>query len=259
LVRLVPQLRKEQIMALVLIHGSWHNGAVWQKVEHLLTPSGMTVYAPTLSGFTSRHTPAGKDVGLALHIHDMVTLIQNQHLSRVVLVGHSYGGMVITGVAEQVPERLAALVYLDAFIPADGQSLADLQTPETVAHWQAALVDAQGRSRADGVTDGWLLPPSTPQDYGVTAPVDVAWLSEQMVYTPMLTFTEGVRVTNPQARAIPRYFIRCSAFPYLNAEQRKAEAAGWPIYGLPAGHDAMVTHPAAVAGILTQILDDTEH
>jgi pimeloyl-ACP methyl ester carboxylesterase len=246
-------------MALVLIHGSWHNGTVWRKVEHLLAPSSLTVYAPTLSGFASRHTPASKDVGLTLHIHDIVTLIHNQHLSQIVLVGHSYGGMVITGVAEQVPERIAALVYLDAFIPADGQSLADLQAPETVAHWQAALVDAQGRTRADGATDGWLLPPGMPQDYGVTDPADVAWLSEQMVYTPMLTFTEGVRVANPQARTIPRYFIRCTAFPYLEAEQRKAQAAGWPIYSLPAGHDAMVTHPTAVAGILTQIVADVAH
>jgi pimeloyl-ACP methyl ester carboxylesterase len=243
-------------MALLLIHGSWHNGVAWRKVERLLAPTKIPTFAPTLSGFVSRHAPAGKDVGLAVHIHDIVTLIQNRRLTDVTLVGHSYAGFVITGVAEQLPERITAMVYLDAFIPADNQSLADLQSPETLARWQTALVDARGRSRAEGAADVWLLPPSAPQDFGVTDPTDVAWLGEQMVYTPMLTFTERVRVGNPQARRLPRYFIRCTGFPYLAEEERKAEELGWPIYRIPTGHDAMVTAPRAVAGILAQIVAD---
>ena len=243
-------------MALILIHGSWHNGAVWQKVERLLATANIPTFAPTLSGFASRHAPAGQDVGLALHIHDIVTLIQNQHLMDVTLVGHSYAGFVITGVAERIPERITAMVYLDAFIPADNQSLSDLQSPEALARWQTALVDASGRSRADGASDVWLLPPGAPQDFGVADPADIAWLGEQMVYTPMLTFTERVRVSNPRARLLPRYFIRCADFPYLADEEHKAEVLGWPIYRIPTGHDAMVTAPSAVAGILAQVVAD---
>ena len=240
-------------MTFILIHGSWHNGSVWQRVEERLKSAGIAVYAPTLSGFESIRQPAAQDIGLHTHILDVVSLIGEHDLSDVILVGHSYGGFVMTGVAEQIPERIAKLIYLDAFIPEDNQSLFDILGPESAARFNASLLNADGRTRADGAEAVWLLPPGQPSDYGVTNPQDAAWLQAHLVYTPVLTFAEKLRLGNPQAQSIPRYFIRCTAFPFLEPSERKAIADGWPVFHIPTGHDAMLTEPTAVTDILLSI------
>src|SRR5215211_1043953 len=114
----------------VLVAGAWHGGWCWRKVTPLLRAAGHEVFAPTLTGLGERSHLAHPDVGLTTHIQDIVNLLEYEDLNDVVLVGHSYSGMVITGVAEQVPGRLAHLVYLDAFVPENGQALVDLLPPE---------------------------------------------------------------------------------------------------------------------------------
>lgn len=240
-------------MTFLLIHGSWHNGSVWHKVEARLKRAGRAVYAPTLTGFESIHIPASKDIGLYTHIHDIVQLIAREDITDAILVGHSYSGLVITGVAEVAPERVRKLVYLDAFIPEDNQSLFDLLGSETEARMRVTLTDAAGRTQADGASDVWLWPPGDPQAYGVTDPADVTWLKERMVHTPVLTFEERVRVGNPIARMIPRYFIRCTEFAFLEAHERQAQSLGWPVFRVRTGHDAMMTTPDELTSILLQI------
>ena len=134
----------------VLVHGAWHGGWCWKRVTPLLRAAGHEVYAPTLTGLGERAHLLSRDVNLDTHIHDVVNLLDCEELTDVVLVGHSYAGIVIAGVATQRPGRVAHLVYLDAFVVRDGQSLEDLHTPEAVAGRQARVL-------AEG--EGWRLPP----------------------------------------------------------------------------------------------------
>ena len=249
----VNEQQKEEMMIFILIHGSWHNGSVWYKVERLLKQQGATVYTPTLTGMESFQHPASKDIGLTVHIQDIVHLIQENKLENVILVGHSYSGFVLTGVAEIIPNKIDQLIYLDAFIPEDNQSLFDLMSKETIDGMKSSLVNAEGKGKQDGAEEVWLLPPGEPQAYGVVAQEDVAWLQKHMVYTPVLTFEERVRVNNPAAQAIRRYFIRCAEFEFLAPYEQKAKQAGWVVFQIEAGHDAMIIKPEALTDILLQI------
>ncbi len=208
--------------------------------------------APTLEGFESINTPPGKEVGLHRHINQIVNLVELHDLTDIILVGHSYSGLIISGIAEVLPERLHSLVYLDAFIPGNQQSLFDIIGTESEQYYRSIAVDDTGKGQADGV-QGWLLPPGIPQDYGVIEPQDVEWLKNRMVYTPILTFEESVHIGNPQSKAIPQFFIRCSEFPYLAAFENKAKELGWKTYEIRAGHDAMLTEPSEVSRILIEI------
>jgi len=238
----------------ILIHGSWHNGSVWYRVEQQLKQEVFVVLTPTLDGFESITNPPGKDIGLHRHITQVVDLIKSHELTDVILVGHSYSGLVISGIAEHIPARLNSLVYLDAFIPEDQQSLSDIIGAESEQYYRGIAVDDTGKGKADGI-QGWLLPPGKPEDYGVTDPQDVEWLKNRMVYTPILTFEEAVHLSNPQSQAIPRFFIRCTEFPYLAAFEKKARVLGWKIYEVHTGHDAMLTDPIEVSKILLGIAE----
>lgn len=245
-------------MTFILIHGSWHNGSVWHRVENELKQSGFSAIAPTLLGFETIENPATKDVGLNKHIEQIIDLINTDNLNDVVLVGHSYSGLVISGVAEKVPERIAKLIYLDAFIPENGQSLFDIIGAESEQHYRGIAIDNKGKGKADGVQDAWLLPSGTPQDYGVTDPQDVEWLKERMVYTPILTFEEAVSINNPKSQDIPRIFIRCTEFPYLEPFEKKAKNLGWKTYEVHTGHDAMLTKPSEITYILIEVVPQKE-
>ena len=240
----------------ILIHGSWHNGEAWHKVERILLESGAIVYAPTLSGMESKQNPGGPEVGLNRHIHDIVQLIQDHQLTDVVLVGHSYSGLIITSVADLLPHNVSRLVYLDAFIPENQQSLFDILGAESEANMRAGLVNAQGQSKAEGADKVWLLPPGDAEFYlGETAaPEDVAWLRERLVYKPVETFAEKVILQyEATVRAIPSFYIQCTEFPYLAWVADKAKALGWPVHQVTAGHDAMLVAPEQVAKLLLEI------
>src|SRR4029450_13175141 len=134
----------------LLVHGGWVGGWIWNRVAPILRKAGHDVFTPTLTGLGERAHLANPDIDLATHIQDVVSVLEFEDLKRVVLVGHSYGGMVITGVAERTAERLNHLVYLDAFVPRDGQSVADLVSPELAASFEEGV-------RLSG--DGWRIPP----------------------------------------------------------------------------------------------------
>ena len=136
----------------VLVHGAYHGGWCWKHVANSLRNAGHEVYTPTLTGLGERAHLINPEIGLDTHVQDILGLLEYEDLHDAVLVGHSYGGMVITGVAEKCPERLAQLVFLDAFIPANGQSLIELFPPEMAGRLRA-------QTRLDG--DGYRLPPSS--------------------------------------------------------------------------------------------------
>ena len=225
----------------VLVHGAWQGGWAWQRVAPLLRAAGHDVHAPTLTGVSDRAHLLSPSVGLSTHIQDVVSLIEAYDLDGVVLAGHSYGGQVITGVADAVPGRIAKRVYLDAFAGDDGEAAVGLQ-PETVAGHYRESVAEQGF--------GWLIPVRSLAKMGVTDDADVAWLSPRLTPHPWLTFTEKLRLTGAVA-AVPAEFIECVDWMRVFKGQReRAESRGWPVHEIATGHEAMVTAPKALADLL---------
>lgn len=238
----------------VLIHAAWHGAWCWRKVTPLLRARGHDVFTPTLTGLGERAHLAHPLVGLETHIQDVVNVLTYEDLSGVILVGHSNGGTLITGIADRVPERLAHLVYLDAFVPDDGQATIDL-TPAPRPAWEA-------RVRAEGY--GWLVPTFRPLPWDdllrdvwqVTDAADRRWMGERLGPTPFKTFTDPVRRTNPAAAALPRTYIRCVQFAHP-AFDRFAElarqTAGWRSRELASNHEPFVTAPRELADLLLEI------
>lgn len=231
-------------MSFVLVHGAWHGGWAWQRVAPLLRAAGHDVHAPTLTGVSDRAHLLGLSVGLSTHVTDVVSLIEAYDLSDVVLVGHSYGGQVVTGVADRIADRIAKRVYLDAFAGDDGEAAIDLQ-PETVAGHYRESVAEQGF--------GWLLPVRSLAKMGVTDEADVAWLTPRLTPHPWLTFTQPLRLTGAGQR-VPAEFIECVDWMRVFRGQReRAEARGWPVRELATGHEAMITAPKPLADLLLAI------
>jgi pimeloyl-ACP methyl ester carboxylesterase len=230
----------------VLVHGAWHGGWCWWKVRPLLQAAGHTVYTPTLTGLGERIHLARPEVGLATHIDDVVNVIEFEGLRAIILVGHSYGGMVIMGVAGQVPAAIRRLVFLDAFMPNHGQCAFDF-LPGARPQFEAA---------ADQAGDGWQVPPLSPAALGITDEADIAWMDERLTPMPLLTHEEPVQIPNPTAYLLPRTFIRCTRFEAFGGVAQQAQAAGWDYHELDSGHDAMITAPEALTALLLRRTED---
>ena len=232
-------------MNIVLVHGAWHGGWGWKRLTPLLRRAGHEVYTPTLTGLGERAHLAGPGVDLATHIEDVVGVLEAEELENVMLLGHSYGGMVITGAADRVPQRIARLVYLDAFVPQNGKCLMDYVVPERGA-----------RFREEGERTGSVTPPP-PSLWGVTNPGDAAWSARHDAPHPYATMRQPVRLRNEAALArIPKAYIYCSSpatgsFDQFAAKVRKDPA--WRFFDLATGHDAMVLVPGELARILLEI------
>ena len=222
-------------------------GWFWGRVAPLLRKSGHEVHTPTLTGLGERAHLATPAVGLETHVQDLEAVLRYEDLRRVVLVGHSYGGMVITALAERVPERLARLVYFDALVPFDGETMADLMGPDMTSAFEY-LAESEG--------EGWRLPLPFPLEaYGFMSPEDLAWMNPRMSDQPWAAIREPVTLRNPAAAAIPRTFVECTrlATGLLAQSAERARKAGWRYHELDLPHAAPVTGPAAVADLLETI------
>ena len=218
----------------VLVHGAWHGGWCWRRVADRLTATGRYVTAPTLSGVGERSHLASDAITLTTHIQDVVNDVTWKDLAGVVLVGHSYGGMVITGVAERIRERIAAIVYLDAFMPADGDSLATLRGSN------AATMPER------------LSPPIPAAAFRVNAK-DAAWVDSKMTPHPVKCFTEPLRVTGAYATIPRKLYVRALDFPSesFDAAYKRCQAdATWQTVAMKCGHDVMIDQPAELVAIL---------
>jgi pimeloyl-ACP methyl ester carboxylesterase len=246
----------ELMATFVLVHPAWHGGWCWKKVTPLLRAQGHEVLTPTLTGLGERSHLAHPLIGLETHIRDVVNVLTYEDLSEVILVGHSNGGTLITAVADRVPERLAHLVYLDAWVPEDGQATIDL----TAINFPREALEA--RVRTEGY--GWLLPSLRPVPWDdfvrdvwlVTDEDDRRWMVERLGPTPFKTFTDPVQRTDPRAEALPRTYIRCLQNPSPSFD-RFAEAArstpGWRYHEMDTAHEPFVTHPRELANLLLEI------
>jgi len=226
-------LAAAQPATFVLVHGAWHGGWCWQRVCDRLIARGHRVFAPTLTGVGERSHLSSPAVDLTTQILDVVNEIRWKDLENVVLVGHSYGGMVITGVAEQAASRISSIVYLDAFIPADGQSIQDLGGKVDTGPFTAPIPAARF-----AVNDA-----------------DRAWVDSKMTPQSTACFTEKLKVTGAYQRISKKTYIRAKNFPgFAGALERVGRDASWKTHVIDCGHDVMVDKPDELTGLLVDSL-----
>ena len=218
----------------VLVHGAWVGGWCWRRVADRLSATGRYIVAPTLSGVGERSHLASAGITLSTHIDDVVNEIKWKDLDHVVLVGHSYGGIVITGVAERIRERIAAIVYVDAFIPLDGQSMSAL------------------RNSSAAPVDGPMTPAPPAAAFKVNAN-DVDWVNSKLTAHPTKCLTEPVRVSGACETVRQKVYIRAPAFaqPAFDAAYERCRAnRQWKTLQMACGHLIMLDQPAELAAIL---------
>jgi len=225
----------------VLVHGAWHGSWCWKRVRKALQAEGHDVFTPTLTGVGERSHLTSPQVTLETHVADVVNLIRWEELTDVVLCGHSYGGCVITGVADRLPERLRALVYLDAFILENGQSLFDV-LPRQVSEAQT--------SGAAGVGDGWRVPPITAEFFQVNLQ-DRAWVDRQCTPQSLATFQHRLRVDNvfPASKVTHILATGYQGSPFSPFHEI-AKTKGWKTLTVDCGHDVMLDKPAELVAML---------
>lgn len=236
----------------VLVHGAFYGGWCWKRVIPHLRAKGHEVWTPTLSGAGERHHLLTRETSLSTHIQDIVNVLRYEELHNVILVGHSYAGVVITGVADQARGRISALVYLDATLPENGQN-ASGQFPDPSASSESVVFGLP--------EDQWLFPAPPPQVMGVHDADDLKWVSDKRVAHPMRALLEPLRLAHGEPTQIPRTYIRCSQNEAmikffggnpLQASQQKAERDGLVMRGLDTGHDAMITKPRELSELLLE-------
>ena len=226
----------------VLVHGAWHGGWCWKHVRGLLEKAGHHVYAPSLTGLGERKHLARADIDLETHITDVVQLLEMEDVRNAILVGHSYGGMVITGAADRAHPRIGRLVYLDAFVPENGKCAIDYVVPGRAA-----------RMREEGEKVGSITPPPLSL-WGIAKQEDIDFIKPREVRHPYRTMSQGIVLRNAGALArIPKTFIYCSS-PATGSFDQFAERcrndSAWKFFELHTGHDAMILMPERVAELL---------
>ena len=229
----------------VLVHGAWHGGWCWKRVRATLQAQGHRVFTPTLTGLCERSHLLTREVNLTTHVNDVVNLIRWEELSNVVLLGHSYGGAVISGAVEAAPERIGALVYLDAFVLKNGQGVLD-SLPPGGKEQQLELAKTAG--------EGWKLPPAPAAFFNVNA-ADRAWVDHQCTPQPLATFIEPLKLSGAADRIKDVTYLRASdwtgsPFPPF---YEMAKARGWRAKEIVSGHDVMLDQPARLADELAAI------
>ena len=228
----------------LVCHGAWSAGWAWKKMHPLMQAAGHRLVTPSYTGLGERSHLAHPAVDLEAHIQDMLNVIKYEDLRDIVLLGHSYGGMVATGVADRARDRITQLIYLDAFVPRDGQSLFDLNEV-AIAKMREAAYD----------TDGWRVPPMpTPPD---TSAADVEWLMERRVNMPIKCFEQKLKLHNGEL-TLPRSYIYATritpADTFGQFAKRTKNEAGWRYFEIDASHAPNVTAPEALMALLEKIV-----
>lgn len=236
----------------VLVHGAGHGGWCYQRVAQILRNDGHEVYTPTLTGLGERSHLLSPDVNLETHINDVVNVIQFERLDDVILAGHSYGGPVVTGVADRVADRLRGLVYLDAAYIGNGQSVS--------ATFGDIIEAVRAMGEAVGGVECFLLPePDGGPFYGVEDPDDQAWMAGRLTAMPWACFSQPLSLRNEAAVAkIPTYHVLCDNSPANIAPAvRDAATVAGRFFHVHTGHDLMISEPQATADILMKVAADT--
>ena len=229
----------------VLVHGAWHGSWCWARVRQGLIEQGHRVFTPTLTGVAEQSHALSPDIDLQRHVEDVANLIRWEGLDSVVLCGHSYGGCVISGVADVMPDRIAALIYLDAFLLEDGECLHDL-LPAEHRELQVSLANEHG--------EGWRVPPIPAEIFNVNAG-DRDWVDRQCTPQPLATFQQPIRLHGGPSQVARNHFIYASDWegtPFAACYDR-AKARGWTTSEIACGHDVMLDRPDALMAELIAV------
>jgi len=232
---------------IVLVHGAWQSTGTWDLLTPLLTKHGHSVITPVLAGLGTDQSRLSAGITLTQHVED-VSLTLPRSPDKVVLVGHSYAGMIISGVAEKNPGQIQRLVFLDAFIPEDGQCVLDLLPPETGAYFRNV-------AREHG--DGWRLPGGEGQLYlwGLKPGEARDFVRSRLCDFSLRCFEEPLSLPANRKASLPATFVASvaegyPARPFFEPFARKARESGWEVAELETGHDCHVERPGEVANIL---------
>jgi len=233
---------KSEPPAFVLVHGAWHGGWCYARVARILRRKGYDVFTPTLTGLGERSHLASAAVNASTHVRDVLNVIEFEGLTDVVLVGHSYGGSIVTAVADAVPEKVRSLVYLDGFIGEDGKSLFDMDAPAATA----AYVDM---AQSHG---GHTVPPLPAAVFGVN-PDDQAWVNSRTTSGSLACWTERLRLTGRHESVTNRSYVLATGWtgPFTKFYDR-ACAENWRTYAFDCGHDVMIDMPQDTADVIEQ-------
>jgi pimeloyl-ACP methyl ester carboxylesterase len=228
----------------VVAHGAWSAGWAWKKMRPLMRAAGHELWTPTYTGLGERAHLGHADVSLDTHIQDVVAVLETEDLNDVILIGHSYGGMVATGVADRARARIRHLVYLDAFAPRDGQAVFDLVPPD---------IAAKMRAGAAASPSGFGIPSNPmPSD---TAPEDVAWASTRRLPQPVKAFSTKLRLSAEPT--MPRTYIYAKKAGIGDTFRQFAERAKhekWRhCFEIESSHNPHITTPQALLALLTEI------
>jgi pimeloyl-ACP methyl ester carboxylesterase len=230
----------------VLVHGAWLGGWCWKRIRKRLHGAGHDVFTPTLTGLGERSQILTRDVNLETHILDVVNLIQCEELSNIVLCGHSYGGAVISGVADRIPDRIGSLVYLDAYVLHNGENVAQ-HVP--AIRWQNFIEGAKS------VGDGWKIPPIPPEVFNVKDAADAEWMRRQCTMQPIGCFEQAVKLTGKIDQIKNVTFILMTGYAQhspFSPFRDKAKAKGWRTLTMTCGHMVMFDQPEELSRILLQ-------
>jgi pimeloyl-ACP methyl ester carboxylesterase len=229
---------------IVVAHGAWSSAWAWQKMRPILRAAGHDVNTPSYTGLGERAHLASPDIDLETHIADVLGVLQFEDLRDVVLIGHSYGGMVATGVADRAEGRIARLIYLDAFAPKDGQSLFQLVGPEAEAKMRAGAAESGQGWRVPALP----MPPDTPPDF-------VAWAETRRLPQPIKCFEQTLSLSG---RALPKrsyiYCKRTAPGDVFRQFAERAKAEGWRYAEMDASHNPHITCPEALRDVLTETM-----
>jgi pimeloyl-ACP methyl ester carboxylesterase len=228
----------------LLVHGAWHGGWCWRRVAALLAARGHIVFTPTLTGLGERSHLMSAEIDLATHVADVVNVIKWEQLSDAVLVGHSYAGFVISGVAEQAGSALASIVFLDAFVPDSGEALVDLTSQAS-----RAAIEASAKT-------GDIAVPPRPAAFFKVNEKDQAWVDALCTPHPLATMVDKAALTGARERVPRKAYIRAKSYPNPGFDAAYAKLAAdpaWRCYELPCGHDVMVDMPDKLAEILEEV------
>ena len=229
----------------LVCHGAWSAGWAWKKMHPLMQAAGHRLLTPTYTGLGERAHLANPEVDLATHIQDILNVIKYEDLRDFVLLGHSYGGMVATAVADRARDVINQVIYLDAFVPREGQSLFDLNEP-----------GRQPMSNAARAGDGWRIPPNpSPPD---VSQADLDWQVPRRVHMPIKCFESKLKLRHGET-TLPRSYIYCSrkqagSDPFAQFAKRLKNEAGWRYFEMDASHSPNVTAPDALMILLQKIV-----
>jgi pimeloyl-ACP methyl ester carboxylesterase len=229
---------------LFLVHGAWHGGWCWKRVTPLLLHSGFTVYTPTLTGLGERKHLLTPEISLMTHIQDIVSALEHEDLYDVTLIGHSYAGMVITGVADIARSRIEHVVYLDAFLPEDGKALINYVT-----------IPFEDNAKANA--DNWQIPvpPQIVSALGIQRK-DIDWVSKRLGHQPLKTFTQPLQLSAPLNTGLKKTYVQLTKDrAHFNQAAARAKRNGFNYFEfLLGGHDAMISTPVELVRFLAQII-----